>query len=79
VADFEVMTPRSWPGLPLVRYEQGQAARLQQFRADHPGVIVGQYEFGTWQAVIPEPSGETVITRYELRELLDKLDELTGD
>ena len=78
MADFEVMAPRSWPGLPLVRDEPGQAARLQQFRADHPGVIVGQYEFGTWQAVIPEPSGETVVTRYTLRELLDKLDELTG-
>jgi transcriptional regulator with XRE-family HTH domain len=33
--------------------------------------------FGTWQARIPEPDGETVITRYTLRELLDKLDELT--
>ena len=26
----------------------------------------------------PEPGGETVITRYTLRELLDKLDELLG-
>jgi hypothetical protein len=28
------------------------------------------------QARIPEPHGETVITRYTLRELLDRLDEL---
>jgi hypothetical protein len=28
------------------------------------------------QARIPELDGETVITRYTLRELLDKLDEL---
>ena len=28
------------------------------------------------QARIPELNGETVITRYTLRELLDKLDEL---
>ena len=29
------------------------------------------------QARIPEPDGETVITRYTLGELLDRLDELT--
>jgi hypothetical protein len=33
---------------------------------------------GWWQAVIPEPTGEQVITRYTLGHLLDKLDELTG-
>ena len=33
---------------------------------------------GWWQAVIPEPNGEQVITRYTLGHLLDKLDELTG-
>lgn len=31
-----------------------------------------------WQALIPEPTGETVITRYSLKALLDKLDKLTG-
>jgi phage head maturation protease len=36
------------------------------------------FGFGTVQARIPEPDGETVITRYSLRELLDKLDELTS-
>jgi hypothetical protein len=29
--------------------------------------------YGWWQARIPEQNGETVITRYRLRELLDKL------
>jgi hypothetical protein len=36
-------------------------------------VIIGDGGFGTMQARIPEPTGETVITRYTLRELLDKL------
>ncbi|HEU5392954.1 MAG TPA: hypothetical protein VFV73_44425 [Streptosporangiaceae bacterium] len=31
------------------------------------------------QARLPEPDGETVTTRYTLRELLDRLDELTGE
>jgi hypothetical protein len=39
-------------------------------------VIVGDGGFGTLQARIPEPNGETVITRYILKELLDKLGEL---
>ena len=51
-------------------------ARLARFRAAHPEVIVGDGGFGTVQARIPELNGETVITRYTLRELLDKLDEL---
>jgi hypothetical protein len=40
-------------------------------------VIIGDGGFGTVQARIPEPDGETVITRYTLGELLDRLDELT--
>ena len=32
-----------------------------------------------WQARIPEPDGERIISRYTLRELLDKLGELTGE
>jgi hypothetical protein len=56
-----------------------QLLRLVRFRAAHPEVIVGDGGFGTLQARIPEPHGETVITRYTLRELLDRLGELTGD
>jgi hypothetical protein len=59
--------------------EPDQVLRLGRFREEHPDVIIGDGGFGTWQARIPEPDGETVITRYTLRELLDKLDELTGE
>jgi hypothetical protein len=65
--------------LGLIRDEFGQVLRLQAFRAAHPEVIVGDGGFGTWQARIPEPNGEIVITRYRLVELLDKLDEVTGE
>jgi hypothetical protein len=58
--------------------EPDQVPRLQRYRAAHPGVIIGTGGFGTWQARIPEPDGETVAVRYTLRALLDKLDELTG-
>ena len=56
-----------------------QVLRLQAFRAAHPEVIIGDGGFGTVQARIPQPTGEIVITRYQLTELLDKLDELTGE
>jgi hypothetical protein len=66
----------SRPALWLVREEPDQLLRLQAVRAAHPSVIIGDGGFGTWQARIPEENGETVTTRYTLRELLDKLDEL---
>ncbi len=66
------------PRLRLVLDEEDQVLRLLTFRAAHPDVIVGDGGFGTWQARIPEPHGEIVTTRYTLRELLDRLDELTG-
>jgi len=72
-------TGMSGPALRLVREEPDQVLRLQAFRAEHPEVIIGDFGFGVWQARIPEPNGERVISRYTLRELLDKLDELTGD
>ena len=64
--------------LGLVPDEPDQVLRLRDFRAAHPDVIIGPGGFGTWQARIPEENGETVATRYTLRELLDKLDELLG-
>jgi hypothetical protein len=68
------------PELHLAPGEPDQVLRLARFRDAHPGVVIGAGEFGTRQARIPGPDGgETVITRYVLRELLDKLDELTGD
>jgi hypothetical protein len=64
-------------GLHLHPAELAQLIRLTRFRQAHPEVIVGDGGFGTVQARIPEPDGETVITRYTLRELLERLDELT--
>jgi len=49
--------------------------RLHRFRAAHPEVVIGAGT-GWWQAQIPGLNGETVTTRYTLRALLDKLDEL---
>ena len=62
--------------LGLAPEEPDQVIRLQHFRQDHPEVVIGDGGFGTMQARIPEPNGEVVITRYILRELLDKLDDL---
>ena len=64
-------------GLPGALGEPDQLLRLSRFRDAHPDVIIGDGGFSTFQARIPEPDGETVITRYMLRELLDRLDELT--
>ena len=63
----------------LAPQEPDQVVRLNRFRQGRPDVIVGDGGFGTFQARIPEENGETVITRYSLRELLDELDELTGE
>ena len=63
--------------LRLAREEPDQVLQLQEFRVAHPQVIIGDLGFGVWQACIPEPHGEHVISRYPLRELLNKLDELT--
>jgi len=46
---------------------------VASFRTAHPEVIIGDLGFGkVWQARIPEGEayGESVITRYTLRELL---------
>lgn len=69
----------SWRALRLVREEPGQVLRLHAFRAAHPEVIIGDGGFEVWQARIPEPDGEQIISRYTLLELLDKLTVLTGD
>lgn len=57
--------------LQLVPGEPDQVLRLARFQ-EHPGVIIGEGGFGTWQARIPEANGETVTTRHTLRELLDR-------
>jgi hypothetical protein len=68
------------PALRLVPGEPSKPdplLRLARFREAHPRVVIGAGT-GYWQAVIPEPDGERVTTRYTLRALLDKLDELMG-
>ncbi len=52
--------------------------RLLRFAEAHPEVILGGGG-GFRQARIPEENGETVITRYTLRELLDKLGTIFPD
>lgn len=62
----------------MLRGEPGyvdQVPRRGAYEAAHPDVQItchGRW----WQAVIPEQNGETVITRYELKDLLDKLEAL---
>lgn len=61
------------PRLEFVLDGPDELARLRQFRVGHPDVLIGDGGFGTWQALIPEVNGETVVTRYTLRKLLDML------
>jgi hypothetical protein len=65
------------PALSLVPDEPDQIVRLNRFRAQHPGIAIHAGP-GYWQALLPERAGEVVVTRYQLKELLDKLDSLTS-
>jgi hypothetical protein len=68
------------PALALAVDEQEQLPRLRRFQASHPQVVIGTLGArGAWQARIPEPDGETVATRWHLRDLLDRLAELLGE
>ena len=56
-----------------------QLWRLRRFRAQNPGAIVSRdTTFGFWQAWVPVSNGGTLITRYQLRELLDALEEMSS-
>lgn len=59
------MTPRRW--LSLMQDELDQVPRLASFRDQHAGVLIRE-GLGYWQAQILESAGETVITRYTLRD-----------
>jgi hypothetical protein len=65
------------PALSLAPDEPDQVPRLHRFRAEHPGIAI-HAGLGYWQALLPQRAGEIVITRYLLKDLLDKLDALTG-
>jgi hypothetical protein len=47
--------------------------RREELCAAHPQLRVSAGT-GHWQAEITEPSGKTIITRYELGELLDRVE-----
>lgn len=59
--------------------EPDQAARLAAYRVAYPAVVIAPGQFTTWEALIPEPDGQTVIVRHTLRELLDRLGGLLGE
>ena len=69
------MSGFGYPTLREASDEPDQVLRLHRFRVEHQGVVIVAGD-GWWQGRVPEPKGETVITRYTLRELLDKLDDL---
>ena len=50
-----------------------QVPRRLTFEQAHPEVKIS-YLRPAWQAVIPRPDGEDVITRHDLRMLLDALE-----
>ena len=57
--------------------EYDQVVRLAAFRVRHPEAHVRDLgRGGIWQAVIPQPDGEIVVTRVLLEDLLDALDVL---
>jgi hypothetical protein len=68
------------PALSLVAAEPDQVPRLRAFRERYPHIVIGTLGLGgAWQARIPEERGETVLTRYLLRDLLDKVGEVLAD
>jgi hypothetical protein len=52
-----------------------QVARRITFEKAHPEVEIVCLR-PAWQAVIPTENGQTILTRYDLRPLLDALDVL---
>jgi hypothetical protein len=54
-----------------------QVPRWKAFEAAHPDVEI-TYNGPFWQAVLQQDVGETLITRYELGALLDKLEQMEG-
>ena len=53
-----------------------QVVRRERYQESHPNVEIRCHD-GYWQAIIREDAAETVITRFELRALLDKLETLS--
>jgi hypothetical protein len=51
-----------------------QVPRRQAYEDAHPEVEI-TYHGPYWKAVITEEAGQTTVTRYELKDLLDKLED----
>ena len=64
------MIPLNMRGTPW----RDQVPRQQAFEQAHPEVRI-TYLSTVWQALIPRPAGEDIITRRELSDLLDELEE----
>ena len=61
--------------------DREQLPRLRLFRAVYPQLVIEMIgDRGAWQARMPEEEdGETVLTRWHLVDLLDRLAELLGE
>jgi hypothetical protein len=57
--------------------EAGQGDRRFEYEKRHPGVTI-EFLRPAWRAVVPEDEGETIVARYDLKSLLDKLESLDG-
>jgi hypothetical protein len=63
------------PAIRLTHEDHATLVRLERFQREHSGVEVHS-GLGYWQAIIPEDTGSTIVTRYTLTVLLDRLDEV---
>lgn len=61
------------PAIRLTHEDHATLTRLERFQREHPGIEIHP-GLGFWQAIIPEDTGSTIITRYTLTALLDRLD-----
>jgi hypothetical protein len=61
------------PAIRLTHEDHATLVRLERFQREHPGIEVHS-GLGYWQAIIPEDTGSTIVTRYTLTVLLDRLD-----
>ncbi len=60
------------PALRMVAHEPDQVPRLLRFREQHPDVIIGASEFGTWQARTPRRTGRASSPGGAARPAIDR-------
>lgn len=56
---------------------EDQVVRRARFESAHPDIRIARVG-AAWQTTIPTDTGEDVVTRYELRTLLDELERRLG-